>query len=646
MKYTIIFNKNTLEYTVKLKRNRWWWWLLLLLLPLLLLIRCEKDVYVKTINSTGKKVVSEAEVTFRYQQNFLYDSGIFFTDDSVFLNKKTDASGVVLFGKLKYSVYSWIFKHNSKAIITALNGCYQGDTAQVNFHSINNNDTILLELIPTSIHGDFKVVDADDSEPLPEAIVELETEYAGLIQKDTAKSLQSGIVVFSTLPKCGKVKKVKASAKGYYPDSIMDISVQEILSDDIRKKRLLKLKPIRKPITFYVVDCNTKVGLPGVECTIEFRYPNRKKTEKATTITNENGVGKGVYDSAAVVSEVYIRGTKTFYKDGFLQGGNNGWHKVENFIDTLKYNREKRTFCLEPKPQQISFINVDSISGTPIPNVTNYISINNDIKKIMETTVVSGANGQFSVSLKPGEIISIIADNPHCFKKNSKTIKNTKSDDIFKAPKPISIPLAPVLVDLIFKTVEDADHSNLVPDASLLFTTSPASGVVNPPNTSGNGEFIVKARLCSNLSITASKNGYKTNNYTIAEKPVEWLQKSTNEEREIPLKKEITAKPCSEPIESGTFEEGIHSEHYQIGNNSKVIINFKLYSQADAVIVYCGKKNENNKTLIWDSEVAIEGDISRTIKLSDYCNSDWVTIEVKPGTPGSNWLYQFNCLDE
>jgi hypothetical protein len=422
MRKSIFFDKNTLEYTVKLKRNRWWWWLLLLLLPLLLLIRFEKDVYVKTIDPTGRKVVSKTGVTFNYHQNFLYDSGSFLTDEMISLNKNTDSTGLVLFGKLKYSVYSWIFKHSSKALITSSGACFQGDTVILNFHSIINNDTILLKLKPSNITGDLKVVDADDMEPLPGAKVFIKSSISGFLVIDSAIADAAGRVVFSKLPKCGIVEVALGSAEGYYSDSISNQEVKVLFKGKLCGDRILKLKPIRKPISFFVKDCKTKQGLAGVKATIDFSYLNKSVKSKVAVVTNINGIGKGVYDSARVVANIHISGEKEYYKWGELLGN----HKVKEFIDTTIYSRKKRTFCLEPEPNSIEFINRDSTTNETISGVENYINIvdANNKTKVTNKIILSNSAGRFVVGIESGDKVTIVSKKSPGYEENNYTIVN------------------------------------------------------------------------------------------------------------------------------------------------------------------------------------------------------------------------------
>jgi hypothetical protein len=643
MGYSFNFDNTVLEYTIQTKKRRFFWWWLLLLLPLLLLIRFEKNVYLKAINIQNNAPVSNAEVSFSYHRCFVYDKSKFLTDSLVKLSNKTNNQGITGFVKLKYSLYSYLFKHNSKAIITAKSSCYLSDTLQENFHSLSNNDTLIVKLKPTTLSCDFKVVDKDDNEALPNAKVIIESEFSDQKFIDSAITDASGKVMFISLVKCGIVAKVKASADGYYDDSIINKSTLDLLSVDINPNRLLKLKPIRKPIVFYVKDCITKVGLADVKATINFTYPGRNKKETVTVITNENGVGKGIYDSAALLALLHISGSKDFYKDGELAGT----HKVREFIDSTIYPRSKKTFCLEPEPNPICFVNIDSLNGNPISGVTNEISITNAAKNVKKVTKLSGSNGEFCISINSGDLVSISSSFSPYYLPNNYTINNAKFEDLVnRNDKPIKIPLSPVLVDLTFKTI-DAKDKSLVPQANLIFSTSPNDALIQPiPTNSGSGEFTLKTRLDAKISITASKQDYKTNNYTIVDKPVEYLLKSTEEEREIPMvKDDPPPTPCNTTIEGGGSCCGKKYFTYSMGSIKKFYIDFDHIAIGDEFWVYCGNQGSLGSELIHSDKRMYKSGMKNEELLVDLsnCNTTEVTVVVNVETANSSYKFKFKC---
>ncbi|MFZ4671392.1 MAG: hypothetical protein ACOYLT_05190 [Flavobacterium sp.] len=649
MSYKIDLNEGIYDYTVQTKKRIFFWWLLLLLLPLLLLLRFEKSFFVKTtdINNVG----IATNVDFLYHKSYLYDNKKLLTDSLVHMQQSSGANGVAKFVNVKYSLYSLIFKYFSKAQIYSITNCYSSDTLSLNFHSIKSNDTIHLILKPTTLHIDFKVVDMDDNEPLPKATVIIQSELGGTKIIDSAITEPSGLVHFKSLLKCGTSNNVKASAYGYYPDSIINKSSEQLISGDLNTTRTLRLRPIRKPIVFYVVDCITKVGLTEVNATINFTYPQKNnKTATVNVITNENGVGKGIYDSATLLATFRITGSKDFYENGELPGIHGelpGIHKVVDFINPTLYPKEKRTFCLEPDPNPVCFVNVDSLNGSPIPGVSNDITIVGADKVKKQFNKKSDANGQFCISVSPGESVSISSSLDPYYKANTQTIANKTFDELVKSiVKPIKIELAPVLVTLSFRTIE-ASSNSVLGDVNLSFSTSPNDALVPviPPN-SGAGEFPITARLNAILHITASKQDYKTNDYTIAGKTIEYLMKSTPAERDIPLEYSV---PCNESFDNkggnnGPLDEYIKS--HRIGRNNTITIDFDFLTLYDSYKIYCGK--DVNGTVI-DKGLHVRGPKSVRLDLKSFnCSSDWITIRIFDpeqisGKGGSQFSYSFSC---
>jgi len=643
MKKAFKFDSKQLDYTIKAKKSsRLWWLLLLLLLPLLLLIRFEKTIYVKTVDANSKQAVANADVSFSYHKAFAYDKGRFFTDDLVSSRKATDSGGKAEFVKLSYSLYSYIFQHNSVATVFATNNCYSSDTLALKFHQLSNNETVVLELKPAMMAMDFKVVDRDDKEPIPGASVGVTAEVSGVTITDTATTGADGRVVFSRLPKCGTVKRVYAIADGYYPDSLVNQTSENLLSGPIDAKRLLSLRPIRKPIEFYVVDCKTKTGLADVDVTIDFQYENNKKPESVHVKTNINGVGKGVYDSAKLIAKLHLSGRKAYYKKGELPG----WHKVKEFTDTTIYKRPQRTFCLEPEPNPLIFRDIDSLTRKPIAGVKNYITIVAADGKKSTEEATSGANGEFQVSINPGDKISIKATYPPGYKDNDYTIKDADADKLRSAPlDQRTIPLSPVIVTLVFRTV-DKENGSLIPDADLAIT---GDGVIDPrPVKSGNGEFTVKATLMSTISIVASKPGYGSNSEKINNKSVQYLMKSDQPVRDIPLKKDPPKPdppppPCSEPPQEAEKGTLVFQKSYDMANpNVNFDVVYDMHQKyPDRMIIYCGKDDTGPVLGRTSGAVLNTGRLNISMK---NCSSTWITIKVIPANDdNTEWEFHFEC---
>lgn len=530
-----------MDYTLKIRKFTWWW--LLIFLPLLLLIPCKKNVYIQTIDAETGVPVSNVNVYFHYKKQSVRTSG-----NPVFVSEKlTDTNGVVGHHTLRYRVYSWIFKHFSETLIYANTGCYASDTLKPYFHHIWSDDTIKLSIAPIFMPFDFKVVDADDNEPLPDSKVKIISEYNGKQYIDSAITQADGRVTFPRVPKCGKVKIVKGVAEGYYPDSIINKEIDELFGS-IDSTRLLKLKPIKKKIVFFVIDCKTKEPIPGATVTIDFDYKGRKQSQKKRT--NVNGVGKGQYNDAHEIAEITLEAEKPYYKKGRLPGK----HKVRDFVNLPP---AQRTICLEPIENCIQFKNTDKSTGKPLSGVKNIVRIKKGSRERIDT-IMSNKNGVFIVcEVVVGDKISIISTYPPYYEDNTTEIKDADGMKLVKAPiSDRTIPLKPKEIELIFRTVEDSTWT-LVPGVKLTIIVDGVN--IGTPANSGNGEFKVKV-LASSSTISIIADGrdvnYTLNDTTIKNKSIRKLSSAAQKERDIPLRKpEYTVDVVFVIDSSGSMDE-------------------------------------------------------------------------------------------
>jgi hypothetical protein len=629
IKKNFVFDAGVLDYTIKLKKRRYWWLLwFLLLLPLLLLISCEKTVLVKTLNSESNYPVEGANVSFAYNQAFLFDfqDNTFLKNQDTTYRDSTNNAGVTEFVKLRYSVFSYIFKFYSPAYIQASHGCYVSDTLSTSFHRIWNTDTLTLLLHPKYVSLDFKVVDKEDNEPLVNATVSIIAEFNGKQYADTVLSEADGRVVFPKIPECGKVVEIIASLKGYQDDKITNKKIEELFGS-IDSVRTLKLIPLKERLVFFIVDCQSKEPIPEAKATIDLELANKNKSY--TSETNVNGVGKGEFEDAYTIAEVMISAERKYYKKGSLPKK----YKVEDFV---KLSKEERTFCLEPEDQCAEFTNTDKETGEPLAGVKNIIKIDNN-GKITYDTLISNKNGKFTFCSIVGDKVSMVSTYPPNYVDNEDQIKDQDGISLIEAdPSKRIIPLTPILVELTFRTVELEDLTTLVPNADLIVTVN---GRNVSPTTSGNGEFVVKAFSTAVISIVASKKGYRPNSTKIKNELVTKLQTYSQDKRNIPL--EDLPKPCLEPpVQAGTFEISIESYDMK-DNRVNFAINYDFVSQPDRMIIYCGQGT--NGKVIYSSGGYISGTGKIPISMSICTNTTWITIEVEGKEEGTSWSYVFEC---
>lgn len=511
-------------------RYRSYWWLLWFLLLLLLFIRCEKTVFVKVLNSDSKQPIANASVDFRHNTHYLYDKGQFFTNTNIKRTQTTNTKGVTKFDTVCYSVYGYIFYHLAQARFSASHDCYKNSTASRYFHWIWHNDTITLYQNPKKIPLDFKVIDKSDKEPLPQVSVKVIAELDGKQYEETLTSEADGRVVTSNIPQCAKIKKVRASLDGYYPDSLAEKTALEFLGGTLDSMRTLRLRPIRKPIAFFVVECNTNPPKPIPNATVTIEIVGKKKIKVKT---NVNGVGKGVYDSLHVKAKIALEARKDYYKRGRLEGD----YTVGDFI---KLPDEKRTICLERDPNPAEFKNIDEKTKQPLSGVRNIVRR----KKGKEThidTLTSNREGVFVVGdVEAGEEISIVAQYPPDYEDNDRTVKDKAGKDIMDMkPEERVIPLKPVELELVFRAI-DGENGELIPNAQVVVLQN---GIALPtPNSSGNGTFKATVRANALISVQVRKNCYGQNITKIVNRSARSLFEAPQTERDIPLTRSILAR--------------------------------------------------------------------------------------------------------
>lgn len=632
----IQYSTSQLEYIIKLKRSRWLWWLLLLLLPLLLLIRCEKTVYVKTVDAQSQAPISGATVHFDYYRAYLYDQGRFLTNDFQAFDQKSNDQGIAEFGKLKYSIYSLIFKNLSPATTFATSDCYSSDTLNPRFHHLGNKEIITLKLHPGIVPFDFQVIDSLDQQPLPDAKVDIVAELNGIQYTDSGVTGADGRVVFNKIPRCSNVLKVIAREEGYLPDSLLNKPLGELLDGPVNPTRLLKLRPQLGTFSFFVIDCKSKKPIPNADLTIEIDYNGRKnkKTKKA----NIRGVGKG-YAEDYLIAKIHISGQAPYYKPGELAG----WHLVKDFMDTTKYPIAKRTFCLEPDENCVTFVNTDERTGNPLSGVTNLVTIKNGSDE-RKATLTSDGSGVFTVcSVRFGDKISIISQYPPDYEDNSTTVQDMDGIKLIKEATPthpLVIPLKPKEVELTFRTIDEATDG-LVPDAALSVSFD---GVPQPdPTSSGPGEFTIKVPITAQISIEASKPGFGSNTTKINNTSVKAIMPPAPQvERDIPLAED--AVPCNQEINAS---QGFSETTIQIGSTgSQFNVEYNMRQLRDLMTIYCGKGT--------GGKILFQGMLQYSIGSPLTVNFDarecrgYITIVIDPEgfeDFDSSWEYTIFCPD-
>jgi len=506
-------------YTIQLKRRKNYWWLLLLLLPLLLLIQCHKDITVRCVESDGKYPVIGQEITIDYDAHFLLKEGKFLPSDNVRITQTTDDQGTTVFEDLPCSVFSYIFYCMSKADFYMQSDCYQAAQTQCNFHYTRN---VLLDLSPLREDLHVLLLDLETGDFLPDGILVYEYEENGITKTDSVRAEADGVATIPQMRSCGEMKILKGMCYGYADTVRMDVPCQQLVIADPREA--LRLRPLKERFTFFVKNKETKQPIPNASCTVTLTHPGQSKTQIVRHVrTSIDGKGIAVCDSAFVRSFIAIHASKYHYKDGDLEGG--PWI-VEVFKDQ---EDDIRTVWLEPEPYLQEFINVDSITGKPIPGVKNVIRIINPGGIPKDDTEISNINGIFPILANEDACVEVISTKDGYKQKRTVYPKFGEIKDEDRI-----IRMQPEMITLQFRTVRESSWS-ILPDCNLEISGS-ISGSLRPVN-SGDGNFPVTMRKNELLSIVASKKGYATNSTKV--KNCRYNQLTTQKDRDIPLKKEL-----------------------------------------------------------------------------------------------------------
>ncbi len=484
------------EYVIQLKKKqtRWYWWLLLLLLPLLLLIELDKTVIFRIVESEDTKPVSNSTVIFSYdeQKIFDFDKQKFNTETNITLEGVTDSVGLAVFNNVSYTLYSYLFFHKTKALIVAGNNCFASDSIKPYFHDINSNEELLIKLPIRTTTLEFKVIDKDDNQPLPDANVSVSINLKNDTLFYEKKTSPAGFVTLENLPVCAFLN-IKATYNGYKPAKKSG-ETDYFVGDFV--ERTLKLSPEKTILQFIVKDLNSKQPLPGAKAML---FVDNKAIASATT--NTNGVGKGAFDDINASVEFTIKGQKQYYADTTLTA------VAKDFTTLLE---AQRTLLLRPLKENIIFRNITSQGAMPIVGAKNEITVNGKKRSNFE---YSNANGTFIVSgIISGDKIDIVASKSG-FKTNTSTIKRKTFSDLMKAPiASRNIPMDAIQtsttlrggsgdmrINLQWNTIDDLD----------LFVTDPCGNTIwalELSHTCRAGKGI--------LDIDANTNRYPPSTYT------------------------------------------------------------------------------------------------------------------------------------
>ena len=612
------FKDTKLIYEFQLKKKRNWWWLLLCLLPLLLFVKCERDITVKVFSAESGAPIEGVNVEMDYVAHYLYHDSTFFCHDYISESQFTDSLGIARFEKLGCSVYSYVFYFLSRVSFRFSSDCYVGDECKRLFHFTR----IVKKKLQPELHDVMiRVIDGETGQPIAGASVNYENISDKQVTGNGVTN-PNGELLIEKLNVCGQMKSLSATALGYADTVLTNIANADMIAN--QDARTIKLRPLKEKIDFFVKNKFTRQPVPGAKAVITLMDRGTSKSRNVTT-TNVDGKGHGVYEEAFVLAKVQIQASKLHFKDGELEGD----YTVEQFKELPD---SLRVIYLEPEPYVRDFVNIDTISNKPIPGVTNNIVVRSINGKIESYQEISNRSGYFPVKAMEGDEISIVSTCQPVYRDKNTKISSFKDAEI--------VYMHPNVVDLHFRTFDAIDGS-LLGDCNLRVFLN--KQYVARPNNSGSGEFVVKNLYVNgNLSITASKDGYKTNDYTISGEDVMRLMQAPQQERDIPL--DLDLPPCQAGnLINSTQGQGYHKTSYSLGKkgdgaNTYFEFDYKSYEvHTDRFVVYNCKEDEIDQySPIFDSGHVLTGDryatkrilfvqpvVTVVVEMSDDQNSSW-----------------------
>ena len=200
------------------------------------------------------------------------------------------------------------------------------------------------------------------------------------------------------------------------------------------------------------------------------------------------------------------------------------------------------------------------------------------------------------------------------------------------------MPLQPLYVDMDFHTIDDCRI--LLPGCALQVNGS-ISGTL-PPNNSENGDFTVRMRMAELLSITASKKGFTTNDYSVRNASYPELQDP--DRRVIPL--QVVPDQCGQTVFSKETSRYLVRSYDVSKHNGEVNIYYDFYAAPDIMVIYDGTcrtedkiiYNKNRKEEIFSGMITIYPTQSIITIIMQNANT-----ELNRLYGASDWEYRVEC---
>lgn len=620
------FNPEQTEYILKIKKRRFPWWLILLLLPLLLFVKCEKTIKVLAVDHQNKPIVG-AGVQLDYASVYLYDEGEFNKKSQYSLNGVTDKDGIVEFKKVKYSVYSLISMNSTIAKIQVNSDCYHCDILKKKFHYISlfYTETLKMKCSPKYMTTEFLIIDSETKDPINKA-------KFTFIQKMQSDSLQhsesepDGLAVVRLIP-CANMTDIIVRANGYQDFILDSLSCGKALMDI--ENRTIEMVAERDAIEFYIIDCETKEPIPNVAVSIITQSPSGKNVQKS--YTNIDGNGRGSVKDIRVIDKISFEIEHSGYDKAIIEPN----ITVEEFN---KLPKERRTFCLQPMPIPVEIKVVDALNSKPIAGAKVFFERNRN-GKITIDTLYTNKNGITQLNgLIVGDEITLIVTKDPLYNEKREFTKLKVTQDFLERPKPKVVKLDPKELEIVIQVI-DADNKSIIHDADLKLTSS-YYGLHQSINTGKKNEVKLIVKAPDIITISASKNGYKTNNYTIKTKSAVDVNRM-HQPVQIPL----DLPPCSGGGASEKAGDYSLIEYDLSKSAGTIIFRYNTDNIPDEFRVYCGRKADKSPSnLLFEYANGKTTGQNTYEERIQYSGCRFVTVEAKSTDPGNSvFWYEIIC---
>lgn len=482
----------------------------------------------------------------------------------------------------------------------------------------------LLLLIKCNKNITFQVLKQINNKPIENAEVSFfytERVLLKSTQKDTAKFTNiEGKVTFKTqysLYSYLFFRKDTCTAKVFvncFLGDTVNFIYHELKEDNIE---ILPLNYIRKDIKIIVANKENRQRIPNAKVHVKLKNNDFEKEYIDTTDIS----GAIFLKKIASCTQVTVLAKAYGYNDTILKKYTNDLFNNTNII------------FLRPITKTITFWTKNLFDKNPLPGTSAEIILDG---KHTNYKIITNINGAISVVGKGlFNNIHIIKDMQISAKKNNfydtvaPTPKQTVAYFIKSDKKNRFIYLRPQRQCVNFKIISQKTN-DIIKGAECIITTE--RGKVYKEYSNRNGIVqVCKLTYGDIISITASKNGYFKNDFTIKKENI----KNLTTTREIPLLKEPEPpSPCDGSFDNTNPSEKVREKTYSLGKSSGTF-NFEYFTDSapDSIYIYEGNK------LIWKFEGATNSD---TLTAKIRFNSPIIKVKV---LNNSTWWYNVNCPD-